>query len=676
MSVENIRNIAFAGQAGSGKTTLIERLLFETGMIGQMGDIDRGSTVCDYDTQSKDRKHSLNPTLVNFSYQNHQVNVLDTPGMPDFIGRSISVLPAVESMALVVDATDGAGIVSERMFRVAGERKKCRLIIVNKLDSDDLDLAGLLTELQDEFGTEVLPINLPDASGQNVVDCYFEPAYDETTLFGSVQEAHDALIDQVVEVDEELMEVYLEQGEELSPEQLHDPFEQALRSEHLIPLCFVSATTGAGVEQLLKVITELMPTPAEGNPPLFMNHDQPAVVEPIESGHALAHVFKIEIDPFMGRLAYLRVHQGMITPDSLLYIGHDKKPFKVAHLFQIQGKDRDEIPKAVAGDICAIAKLDDLEFDCVLHDSHDEDNFHLQSLELPPPMFSMAIQPTRRGDEQKLSDTLRKITAEDPSLVVHHRANLNETLLTGVGELHLQVAIDRMAEQFKLSVQTSEPSIDYRETITKPAEGHFRHKKQTGGAGQFGEVYLRVRPLGRGEGFRFVDKVVGGAIPGSFIPAIEKGVRQIMGEGAIAGFEMQDIEVEVYDGKHHAVDSKEIAFVQAGRKAFLEAVQKASPIILEPIVDVQVSIPSDCMGDVSGDMATHRGVITDTRMEGKNKTLLYCKSPLSEMGDYSHRLKSLASGDGSFTMELSHFDPVPQQTQLELSKGYKVKELA
>ncbi len=676
MSVENIRNIAFAGQAGAGKTTLIERLLFTTNTIPQMGEIEKGTTLCDYDTQSKDRQHSLNPTAVFFSHNDHQVNVLDTPGMPDFIGRSISILPSVETVALVVDASDGAGIVTERMYNVAGDRKKCRLIVVNKIDADDLFLSELLTELQDEFGTEVLPINLPDETGTEVIDCYFEPAYDTSTLFSSVQEAHDALVDQVVEVDEALMEVYLEQGQTLNPEQLHEPFEQALRSDHLIPLCFVSAKTGAGVDLLLKVITELMPTPLEGNPPLFYNHDEPVTLKPSLDDHVIAHVFKVEIDPFMGRLAMLRVHQGCITPDSQLYIGEAKKPFKVAHLFQLQGKERIEIQRAVAGDLCAIAKQDDLAFDAVLHDSHDEDHFHLKSLELPPPMFSMAIHPTRRGDEQKLSETLKKIVAEDPSLMVTHRASLNETLLTGVGELHLQVAIDRMEEQFKLTVETSAPSIDYRETITKPAEGHHRHKKQTGGAGQFGEVYLRVRPLKRGEGFRFVDKVVGGVIPGSFIPAIEKGIRQIMEEGAIAGFKMQDIEVEVYDGKHHAVDSKEIAFVNAGRKAFLAAVKDAHPIILEPVVDVQIAIPSDCMGDVSGDMATHRGVITDTRIEGKNKTLLRCKAPLSEMSDYSHRLKSLASGEGSFTLELSHFDPVPQQTQIELCKGYEVKELA
>ena len=675
MSVENIRNIAFAGQAGAGKTTLIERLLFESNAISQMGEIERGTTVCDYDTQSKQRHHSLNPTPVYFNYKNHQINVLDTPGMPDFIGRSISILPAVETVALVIDAADGPGSVTERMFTVAGERKKCRLIVVNKIDSEHLFLADLLTELQDRFGTEVLPINLPDSTGQNIVDCYFEPAYDEPTLFGSVQDAHDALIDQVVEVDEALMEVYLEQGQELDAKQLHEPFEKALRSEHLIPVCFVSAKTGAGIDQLLRVMTELMPTPLEGNPPLFLNHDQPVQLKPTEQGHVIAHIFKVEVDPFLGRLAMLRLHQGCITPDSQLFVGESKKPFKVAHLFQMQGKERSEVSVAVAGDWCAIAKMDDLEFDMVLHDSHDEDHFHLKPLELPPPMFSLALSPTRRGDEQKLSETLKKIAAEDPSLEVSHRASLNETLLTGVGELHLQIAIDRMAEQFKLTVDAAQPSIDYRETITRSAQGSHRHKKQSGGAGQFGEVHLRIRPLGRGEGFQFVDRVVGGAIPGSFIPAIEKGVRQVMDEGTIAGFKMQDIEVEVFDGKHHTVDSKEIAFVNAGRKAFAAAVKEAGPIILEPIVDVLITIPSQAMGDVSGDMASHRGVITDTQIDGKSKTLLRCKAPLSEMGDYSYRLKSLASGDGSFTMELSHFDPVPMQTQQQLCKGYEVKEM-
>ncbi|MBN1378579.1 MAG: elongation factor G [Gammaproteobacteria bacterium] len=676
MSVNNIRNIALAGQAGVGKTVLVERLLFHTGAINEMGEIERGTTHSDHDPQSRRLQYSIDSSFTHFDFKNHRVNLLDTPGTPDFIGRYISILPAVETVALVVDGQEGPGMATTKLSNFAAERKKCRLIIVNKIDAETKTLERVVADLQDRFGKECLPINLPDKTGENVIDCFFAPDYEVETLFSSVRDTHDALIDQVVEVDEQLMEKYLEQGEELDPQQLHEPFETALRSQHLIPICFVSARTGAGIDLLLQILTELMPTPSEGNPPLFMNKDELVAITPDEKAHVIGHVFKVVVDPFMGRLAYIRVHQGVITPESQLYIGDGRKPFKVTHLFSIQGKERKEVSKAAAGDICAVAKVEDLEFNAVVHDSHEADNIHLQPLEMPPPMYSLAVKPQRRGDEQKLSETLKKITTEDPSLQVTHRASLNETLFTGIGEMHLQIALDKMKEQFNLEVDTSIPSIDYRETISKPAEGHHRHKKQTGGAGQFGEVFLRVRPLARGAGFKFVNAIVGGAIPGQFIPATEKGVRQIMEEGAIAGYPMQDIEVELYDGKFHAVDSKEIAFVTAGRKAFLEAVKNAGPLILEPIVNVRITVPSEVMGDITGDMASHRGTISNTNPEGRDRIVIECKVPLTEMSDYSQRLKAITSGEGTFTLEFSHFDPVPAQMHKELSKDYQVKELA
>ncbi|TCI02168.1 elongation factor G [Corallincola luteus] len=676
MSIDNIRNIALLGQSGAGKTTLSEQLLFHTGTINTLGELSRGTTVSDFDAEERALQKSIDTSWLHFEHQCHQVNVLDTPGSADFIGRAISVLPAVESCALVVDATEGVSNVAEKLFQTAGERKKCRMVIINKIDSDAEHLATLLDELQTRLGPTLLPINLPVASGDDVIDCYFDPQYDRTPAFSSVESAHDALIDQVVELDEALMELYLEQGSELKPEQLHDPFEKALRQQHLVPVCFVSARTGAGVDALLQVLAELMPTPLEGNPPLFMNYDNPVTLSPEPGSHAIAHVFKVVIDPFMGRLALARVHQGRLKPDSALFIGDGRKPFKPGHLFRLQGKERAEVSQADPGDWVAIAKIDALAFDSVIHDSHDEDHFHLQSLTLPPPMFSMAIKPSRRGEEQKLWETLDKITAEDPSLSVSHKASLNETLLTGVGEFHLKTAINKMRNQYKLAVETSTPSIDYRETITVAADGHYRHKKQTGGAGQFGEVHLSVKPLSRGEGFRFVDKVVGGAIPGQFIPAVEKGVRQILEEGAIAGYPMQDLQVTVIDGKHHSVDSKEIAFVAAGRKAFIEAVAKAKPVVLEPIVDLAVTVPADAMGDVSADMASHRGVITDTHVGNSGRTTVHCKSPLSEVSDYSQRLKSITKGEGHFTLALSHFEPVPVSQQKALCQGYRSQELA
>ncbi len=674
-TTESIRNIAFTGHTGCGKTSLIERLLFECGAINNLGEIERGTTVTDHDPQSKQLQHSVETSVCSFTRNKVQVNILDTPGYPDFVGRSISILPAVESVAVLIDAQAGIEMVTERIMSVAEKRNKCRLIIVNKIDSCDDDLSELVSAIQNRFGKECLPLNLPVPGHQSIVDCYFSPQKTDTE-FCSVSQAHDALVDQVVEVDEDLMALYLEQGEELQPEQLHDPFEAALRSQHLIPICFVSAREGTGIPELLRVLTELMPNPLEGNTPLFLNGKQAVQLSEKAEDHILAHVFKVTVDPFMGRLAIMRVHQGELKPDSQLFIGDSRKAFKVSHLYKIQGDKRKEIQSALPGDICAVAKVDDIEFDSVLHDSHEEDQIHLQSLIFPAPMYGLAVQTTRRGDEQKLSEALKKLSAEDPSLRVEHRVNLNETVLHGVGEFHLRIALEKMENIFNVAVNTTPPTIDYRETISRTAKGHARHKKQSGGAGQFGEVFLEIEPLPRGEGFEFVNKVVGGVIPGQFIPAVEKGVRQILREGAIAGFVMQDIRVTVYDGKHHHVDSKEIAFVAAGRKAFLDAVSKAVPVILEPMVDAEVIAPEEAMGDITGDISSHRGIVTNATPTTKQRVQISAKLPLAELFDYQSRIKSMTGGKGSFTIEFSHYEPVPIGAQQSMSKEYKVAELA
>jgi len=497
----------------------------------------------------------------------------------------------------------------------------------------------------------------------------------KATDFSSVEEAHTQIIDQVVEVDEALMALYLEQGEAITPEQLHDPFEQALRDGHLIPVCFVSAETGAGIPELLEVFAKLMPSPAEGNPPPFLKGEGDKAIRvevKSEPGrHVIAHVFRVAIDPFVGKLGIFRVHQGTVAAGAQLFVGDSRKPVKIAHLYRLQGKENQEIPEAVPGDICAVSKLDDLHFDAVLHDSHDEDNYHLQSIRFPPPMLGLAISPERRGEEQRLAEALHKIVAEDPCVRVEHHAAANETVIYGMGELHLRVLMERMTERYNVHVATRAPSIPYRETITRPAEGHHRHKKQTGGAGQFGEVYLKIEPLERGGGFEFVDKVVGGAIPHQFIPAIEKGIRQVLSEGAVAGYPLQDLRVIVYDGKYHSVDSKEVAFVSAGKKAFLDAVKNAGPTVLEPIVLVNISVPADSMGDITGDLATKRGRINGNDSLPGNRASVSAYVPLAEIPDYQTRLKALTGGEGTYTMNVSHYDPVPPRTLQELIAAWK-----
>jgi len=667
----NIRTLALVGHGASGKTTLAEALLLKAGAITAPGTVERGSTASDFDPLEKSWQHSLRASVLHFETQGTRVHMIDTPGFPDFIGQAIGALDAVETAAVVVNASAGIEMITSRMMDWAAKRNLCRLLIVNKIDAENVDLPGVLSSIQTTFGKECLPINLPADGGKRVVDCFFNPAGEAD--FSSVSSAHQALVDQVVEVDEELMSLYLEQGE-IAPDQLHTPFEKALRDGHLIPVCFVSARTGAGIPELLEILVKLAPNPAEGNPPLFVKGEGDHAVEvrsePDAKKHVLAHVFKVVMDPFIGKLGIFRVHQGTVTKDSQLFVGDGRKPFKVAHLLMLQGGKQVEVDRAVPGDIAAVAKIEEIEFDCVLHDSHDEDQIHMRPLEFPTPMHGFAIAPKKRGDEQRISDVLHKMMAEDPTLVVEHDANLNETVLRGLGDSHLRSVFERMASQFKLEIETRPPRIPYRETVMAKAEGHHRHKKQTGGAGQFGEVYLRIEPLPRGSGFEFKDEVRGGTIPNQFIPAVQKGIEQVLTSGPVAGFPLQDVRVIVYDGKHHAVDSKEIAFVTAGRKAFLDAIEKARPIVLEPIVSLEVLCPEANMGDVAGDLSGRRGQVTGTKSLQPGTLTVNGLAPLSELEGYAARLKAMTAGHAAWTMSLSHYEPAPPNLQQQLATEY------
>ncbi len=670
-ATENIRTIALVGHGASGKTTLAEALLVKAGELAAAGSVERGTTASDFDPLEKQYQHSLRSSLLHLDTGATRAHVIDTPGFPDFIGQAIGALDAVETAAVVVNAQAGIEMITSRMMDWAGHRKLCRLVVVNKIDAENVDCEAVLAAIQAAFGKECLPINLPAEGGKRVVDCFFNPAGDAD--FSSVAAAHGALVDQVVEVDEELMALYLEKGE-VEPAQLHEPFEKALREGHLIPVCFVSARTGAGLAELLAIIEKLLPNPKEGNPPLFTKGEGDAAVEfhsePDASKHVLAHVFKVVMDPFVGKLGVFRVHQGTVTRDTQLFVGDGRKPFKVGHLFVLQGGKHVEVDRAIPGDLAAVAKVDEVEFDCVLHDSHDEDHIHMAPLEFPTPMHGVAIEPKRRGDEGRISDVLHRMIAEDPTLKLEHDTNLNETVLWGLGELHLRSILERMASQFKLEVATRPPRIPYRETITAPAEGHHRHKKQTGGAGQFGEVYLKIEPLPRGAGFEFVNSVKGGAIPTSLIPAVQKGVEQVLAEGPVAGFPLSDVRVNVYDGKYHPVDSKEVAFVSAGKKAFIDAIAKARPIVLEPVVGIEVNCPAANMGDVTGDLSSRRGQVTGTKTLQAGSLAVTGLAPLVELDGYAARLKSMTGGQGAWSMALSHYEQAPPGLQQQLATDY------
>ena len=678
-SVSGIRTLALVGPAAAGKTSLAEALLASSGAIQVAGSLERGSTVSDFDPLERRLQHSLNSAVMHTQWRGSRIHLIDTPGAADFVGQSLPALEAVETAVVVISAVNGIEPMALRMMQQAAERGLDRLIVVNKIDAPEVDLAALLADIQATFGKECLPLNLPqsapDGGAMQVLDCFFNREGDSD--LGPVAAAHRALVEQVVEVDADFVERYLEAGD-IDASELHAPLEQALREGHLVPVCFVSARSGAGVQALLDVIHHLLPHPGEGNPPDFLNGEGDKAVlmhaRPDPSLHVLAHVFKVTVDPYVGKLGVLRVHQGTISTGSQLYVGDSRKPFKVAHLYRLQGKNHVEVAQALPGDICAIAKVDELHFDAVLHDAAEDEHIRLLPLPFPLPVHGLAIAPKRRGDEQRLWEILGKLVDEDVCLRLEHVADTHESVLFGLGELHLRTLLDRLREVHRFEVETRPPRIAYRETATAPAEGHHRHKKQSGGAGQFGEVFLRVEPLPRGEGFEFVDAVRGGTIPGTYIPAVEKGVREVLAAGAISGHPVVDVRVTVYDGKHHSVDSKEIAFVTAGRKAFMAAMREARPIVLEPIAQLEITVPTGAVGDITGDLASRRGQVAGTRQGLGEQLVIDGQAPMSELAGYQTRLNAMTSGAGQYRLTLSHYEAVPPAVQQQLTAGWQARD--
>ncbi|HSU67319.1 MAG TPA: elongation factor G, partial [Tepidisphaeraceae bacterium] len=472
-----------------------------------------------------------------------------------------------------------------------------------------------------------------------------------------------------------LMEKYLG-GEEPNYEALHAPFEKAMDEGHVVPILFTDAKNNVGITELLDAIARHFPSPEEGNPRPFLTgegeNERPFEYHNDATKSLLAHVFKVTTDPFVGKLAIFRVHQGKAAGNSQVFIGHNKKAIKLGHVFHLQGKEHKEADAIIAGDIGAVAKIEDIHVNDVLHDDHALDSVHLKPVQFPTPMYGLAVTPKARGDEQKISGALSKLAEEDPTFKWHTDRQTHEIVVNGLGELHLRLILEKLKNR-GLQVDTKPPKIAYRETILGKAEGHHRHKKQTGGAGQFGEVFLRIEPLDRGQGFEFVNEVFGGTIPGQFIPAVEKGVRELLDQGVIGGYPLQDVRVIVYDGKHHPVDSKEVAFKAAGKFAFKDAILKAKPALLEPIVNMEVTAPETHMGTITGDLAGKRGRIQGTDILPGGMAQVKAQAPLSEVMQYQSQLKSVTGGQGSFVMELSHYEPVPPQVQQQIAAQYKPK---
>ncbi len=686
----DIHNIALIGQSHSGKTSLTEALLKEGGAIHTLGLVEKGTTVSDFTDEEKARGSSIYNAVVHCDYRGKRINIIDTPGAADFAGQALAALLAVETGVLVINAATGLDPNTRRLFARAAEANVCRMVLINKIDAENVDLEMLISSIQEGLGPECVPVNLPADGGKRIVDCFKNK--EGKSDIGPVSDWHTAIVERVVEMDDALMQTYLEKGE-VEIEHLHEPFEAALREGHLIPICFTCARShfdaqkNVGVKEFLDFLVDLAPNPLEGRRRKLVkvadhagnghgsaatassNGDGEVELSPDASRPVLAHTFKVVNDRF-GKMGVFRVHQGTVSKDSIVFIGDHKKPTKIAHIHSVQGKDHTEIDAAVAGDIAATLKIEELDLGELMQ-AQPNGRMKLRSEKYPEPMFGLAVESKKRGDEQKIADALHKLKSEDPTLKMERNSVTHELVIRGLGEQHLRVILDKMKHKFGLEVETHPPKIAYKETILAKAEGHHRHKKQTGGAGQFGEVYLRIEPTPRGAGFVYVDDTFGGSIPRQYIPAIEKGIRTVLEQGCIAGYPMQDIKVSVYDGKYHDVDSKEIAFFTAGKKAFIDAVMKAKPSILEPVVMIEVTVPQKYMGDITGDLSGKRGRIQGTDMLTGDLAVVKALVPLAEVANYQNQLKSVTGGQGSYSMELSHYDPVPGNVQAQIVAQYK-----
>ncbi|MEE8105109.1 MAG: elongation factor G [Planctomycetota bacterium] len=652
------RNFTLVGHGGSGKTTLAEAILFASKAINRQGSIGDKNTVSDFADDECERGHSIDSAVLRANWKGKNLNILDAPGYQDFNGQARRTFDGVDCAVVVINAYDGVGLNTHKMFNGAREHNLPCIVVVNRCDSDNINIPALDASIQALFGQAAKAVTLPETWGPgcSAVKSIFNGDGD---LEGFVEAA--------VEADDDLMEKYLDAGE-VSDDDLKKAIPLALQAGTLIPIFHTVATTGVGVTDLLDFIADFGPAP-EGR--VIHDMDGNEIVCGADKPF-LAVCFKITFDRQAVRVTFLRVLCGSLRPADMAKVDRTDETVKIGHIHRFQGNSKSETEQATAGDIIALPKVDGIEVGDTLHDPAHP--VKVKFARGSNPMVGLSLKPKARGDDAKIGKELGRIVGADPALVYERTSDTNELVVRGLSTLHLDIALKRLAVA-GVEVDTAPPKVAYLETITAKAEGHHRHKKQTGGAGQFGEVYLRVEPIARGadDPLEFENKTVGGSIPRQFVPAIEKGIRQMMMEGVLSGNRVVDVKVSVYDGKFHDVDSKEIAFIVAGRKAFAQAIEKARPVLLEPVVTVEIEIPSNFMGDITSDLNSRRARIQGMDSVG-DRQLIKAEAPLSEMQTYSTQLRSITGGEGSFSMDFSHYDIVPGQVAQQIVARHKASK--
>jgi elongation factor G len=668
-NIEDIRNIVLLGHGGVGKTSLAESFLHKCGAINRLGTVDDKNTVSDFDDEEKLRGYSIHSSLMYASHNGKWINILDTPGYPDFVGAALQSIPAAETAVIVISASAGIEINTRKLYASATAANRARIIVINKMDAENAELADLVASIQESFGKQCRCANMPSADKNSIIDCIINTSGEG--LLGDAETVHMELVESIVEADDALMEKYLG-GEAVSPEQISQCFTKALLAGTVVPIVFTDARKELGVAELLNLISQCAPSPADGPFAVLKHADgNTMTIKSDAGGPFVGLVFRVGFDSRSSmKYSAVRIFSGSLSSATSLIVNDAKKGLRVGHPLRMQGGEGKEIDSAGCGDWITLAKLDEPRVGDLVHDGKFSGKIELPPI--PKPMFSLALEPASRGDENKLSGALEKLSEEDVCFKISRDTQTKELVISGLGDLHLRVMLAKMEHRYKVNVTTKQPKIPYRETITGKGDGHYRHKKQSGGAGQFGEVYLRVEPAERNSEPSLVYSwdIFGGSIPGQYDPAILKGIHDVMDCGVVAGFPMQDVKVSIYDGKYHAVDSKEVAFRIAGKNAFIDALQKAKPTLLEPVVNLEITVPADNMGDITGDMASKRGRVTGQDMLPGNMIVIKVQVPLSEVSSYNSQLKSVTGGQGSYSMELSHYDPTPPNIQQQVIVQY------
>ncbi len=670
----DIRNIVLLGHASSGKTSLAEAILHKTGATNRLGSVDDKTSICDYFDEEKEHQHSIQSSVIHVEHAGKLLNIIDTPGSPDFVGPAIKAIPAAETAAVVISAAAGIETNTLKLFELAKNALVLPVIVINKVDAENADLPALIKAVQETFGSQCRCANLPSADKSSVIDCIENDSGDSAVM--DVAAAHTELVESVIEADDALMESYLG-GEQIGTEKIAAVFVKALKSGTLVPIVFTNARKEVGITELLDIIAKYTPSPSQAEPTILKDGDKQTQLKADPAGPLAGLVFRVAFDPRSNmKYSTIRIFSGRMTSDTNLLRNDEKKSIRPGHVLKSQGGETSQVDAGIAGDIITLSKVEELQTGDLIHDGNTAGVF--EQLPVPEPMYSLALEPASRGDEQKIGSALDKLCEEDPCFQIKRDLQTKELVASGLGDLHLRITLEKMQNRSKLSVNTKEPKIPYRETITAKAEGHYRHKKQTGGAGQFGEVYLRVEPAERNSDppLDFSWDIFGGSIPGQYEPAVHKGINEVMQNGIVAGFPLQDVRVSIYDGKHHPVDSKEVAFRAAGKGAFVDALEKANAVLLEPIVNIEVTAPAENVGDVAGDLASKRGRVQGQDMLAGNFIVIKAQVPLSEVTQYNSQLKSVTGGRGSYAMSLSHYEVVPPNIQQQVVAQYAKKKEA